>query len=187
MGLIKIRRSDRRLAEDDRLRDKYLDRHRSPEELVARYEAEAKRLGLRIENKSSHWGRLSRMSTTYYRELRLGTGAQNYKPFPKARLLAHELFHARQWRWWEPTKFRTRYVFWTRWRWAIEVQAYCESVRAMISMGASDKAVDAYIEDRPRVLWENYALKGLRRDHVYRYTKAILRNAATEHRARVAA
>lgn len=190
MGLIKIRDKDIRLAQSQRFRDDALDRswRGDAEGLLARWNAEARSMGLRIEHKKSLFGlRWSKFSTAFYRVIRLGTTFKSKEPEWQAVTMGHEMFHARQWRGYRPAKFRTRYLFWTRWRWAIEVQAYCESVRVLVALGASNKTIDRYIAARPDVLWNNYALRGLRKKDVYAYTLLALKDAREEAERRLAA
>lgn len=188
MGLIKLRDKDIRRARSERYRDKALDRRWGANDLLERWMQEAKGMGVRVVPKTSFFGmRLSKMSTTYYREIRLGTGYPDKRPEWKAVTMGHEMLHARQWRGYGRNKFRTRYLFWTRWRWAIEVQAYSESVRILVALGANDETLTEYIASRSDVLWNSYALKGLRRKDVYVYTHSILCDARVEAERRLAA
>jgi len=189
MGLIKLRDKDIRIAQSQRFRDDALDRswNGDAEGLIARWKAEARTMKVAIEYKSSHFGRWSKLSTTFYRSIRLGTTFKSRPPEWQAVTMGHEIFHARQWRGYGPSKFRTRYLFWTRWRWAIEVQAYCESVRVLVALGANDDTIRDYIADRPAVLWRNYAIKSIWKKDVYAYTLLALKDAWEEAERRVKA
>ena len=138
-------------------------------------------MGVRVVPKTSIFGsRLSKMSTTYYSEIRLGTDYPRLSQAWQAVVMGHEMLHARQWRAYGRNRFRTRYLFRTRWRWAVEVQAYAESLRIMVALGFSSEAIESYISTRGDVLWENYALRSLRKDHVLRYTAQILDDARAD-------
>lgn len=185
MGLIRIRKADVDLALDSRLHDPVLDESwkGEPERLKVHYRKEWERYGVKAVYKSTSYGRLSKMTTTYYRKIRLGTGYAKAEPEWQAVTDAHETVHVRQWRRWGRNRFRTRYLFWTRWRWAIEVQAYAESVRALVALGASESKIRDYITRRPKVLWDNYALKSLRKNDVYSMTIFVLQKTWDDAKA----
>jgi hypothetical protein len=179
VGLIRLRGEDIALARDDRHGDAVLDCDWSRKEaaLLDHFEHAAQWMGLAVVNKPDLGTSLSRMSTTYYRELRLGTGYADKTDAWKAVTMAHEILHARQWRHWGPATFRTRYMFWTRWRWAIEVQAYRESVRCLVALGVRPSTLDEYIASRPGVLWSKYAIKTLHKGDVFEHTMRLLTEA----------
>jgi hypothetical protein len=139
--------------------------------------SDVRALGLRVVKKSSTSMRLSKMSTTYFSELRLGSGYDDRPIHDQAALIAHELYHARQWRHYGRATFATSYVMRPKWRWAIETQAYGESVRAWVAMGATREFVMRYIETRADVLLRDYALGILNKESVRASTSAVLRRA----------
>jgi len=183
MGLIRIRDRDIRLAESQRFRDDALDRpwFKNASGLLIRWRTEARLLGVRLVSKRSLFGlRFSKFSTAYYKEIRLGTTYNRKSDEWKAVTLGHELVHSRQWRGYGRNTFRTRYILSMRWRWAIEVQAYAESVRILAALGASREEISNYIDTRPGALWDSYGLRGLRKKDVYTYTLRTLRDARDE-------
>jgi hypothetical protein len=176
MGLIRLRDDDVALArsradEDIALSGPWAGQ---AQRLCARYLDEAKSLNLRVVEKSSTWLRLSKVSTTYYKEIRLGSDWKEKDIHDQAVILAHELRHARQWRRYGPSTFRNRYIFYTRWRWGVEVQCYAESIRALVALGAVPTAVDKYIDDRVKALWEHYVLGTLHKGDVMTHTRRVL-------------
>ena len=176
MGLIRLRDDDIALArsrsdEDIALSGPWAGQ---ADPLCKRYFDEAKEMGLRVVEKSSTWLRLSKMSTTYYKELRLGSGWKEKDIHDQAVILAHELRHARQWRRYGRTTFRNHYIFHTRWRWAVETQCYCESIRALVALGAAPAVIDKYVDDRVKALWESYALGSLHKGDVMTHSRRVL-------------
>lgn len=187
MGLIKLRDKDIALARDDRHGDsmvksladaarleKKLPISADGGNLIQRFQLQAEIMGLALEKKSGG-SKLARMSTTYYGSIRLGSKYDSLSDEWKSVLLAHELVHARQWRHFGRRTFRTRYLFWTRWRWAIEVQAYRESVRMLIALGASKGLIESYIDARTKSLLSNYTLSSLNLKNVRTATVKLLR------------
>lgn len=175
MGLIKLRSQDLALARDESYHDPTIERGRwEASELIERFELLADRMGVAIDRKGDNGTPLSRMSTTYYTTIRLGTSYDDKSPAWQAVTLGHELCHARQWRGYGRSTFRTRYLFWPRWRWSIEMQAYRESIRVMMALRFKASTIADFIDERPDVLLDKYAIGTLDHANVRTYTQKIL-------------
>jgi hypothetical protein len=177
VGLIKLREEDVTLASSTAFLDKDLaDFGKNSGAMLEDCFAWAKDNGFAIKQKSSHFGgRLSKMSTTYYKEIRVGARWTEFSVPKRAAVLKHEIVHARQWRHYGQGSFATKYIFSARFRWAVEVQAYRESIRVYRTLGAVEKWLREYVKDLvPNSLWKNYALKTLRKDDVYDEARRIL-------------
>lgn len=184
MGFMKLRTKDIELARDDRYQDPFIatlaqQRWREmmtadPDDLIERFKREAALLGVGFESKPDAGTKLSRMSTTYYATIRLGTNFEGKDAKNQAITLGHELLHARQWRGFGRSKFRTRYMFWPRWRWAIEMQAYRESIRIMLALGYTRDDCERYAISRVSSMLSSYGLGSLRRDDVAEWTRRVL-------------
>lgn len=185
--MTRIREVDLQLARSRLGEDPLLDRRwKGPEaesELFHNQIDQAQAMGLELVVKSSFWGSLSVMSTTYFKQIRLGNDWSDLSRTMKVVLLAHELRHARQWREYGRATFRTNYLFQPRWRWAVEVQGYCESVRTLVALGASPDWIEQYIDHRVGSLWKKYALKTIRKDDLFGYSKSILMKKVAVARA----
>ncbi len=178
MGAIKIRSKDVKLAKDCRhLRLDY-DSFKSVEQLREYIDhLVIDGFGMRIEKKTSRANVMSKFTTTYYKEMRLGIDFDELDEPIQAVVMAHELVHVYQWRHYGRAKFGPKYVMSGRFRWAMEMQAYRESVRWRKLM--NDSKLDQYCKDRWEVLWREYFLwPTLRRDHVRNKTRKILREEA---------
>jgi hypothetical protein len=182
MGLIMLRDDDIELASWTRFHDEDLEKFgRNAAAMLADAEKWARDAGYVIKPKTSFFGsRFSKMTTTYYKEIRVGDGWAGYTPPKKASILKHEIVHAKQWRHYGRGTFGARYIFSARFRWAMEVQAYRESVRAYRTLGAKESWLRTYAtKDVPDILWQNYMLGVLRKGDVYEHTaKILLREAA---------
>lgn len=177
MGLVRLRDSDVDLASWTRFHDADIDRHgRDAVAMLKDAEKWAHDHGYVIKQKTSFFGsRFSKMTTTYYKEIRVGDGWEGYSVPKKASILKHEIVHAQQWRNFGRAEFGSRYVFSARFRWAMEVQAYRESVRAYRTLGATEKWLRNYAtREVPDVLWQNYMLGLLRKGDIYEHTARIL-------------
>lgn len=139
-------------------------------------------MGKDLVLKSTSHLKLSKMTTTYYRQVRLGSGWIDLNIEQKAYILVHEAVHARQWEYYGPLKFGNRYVFWPRWRWAIEVQGYREGIMwgvVVLSARGVDKVetesllkrkIDQVIES----LLGKYALGTVNKSDIRKHTRKIL-------------
>lgn len=182
---LRIRKKDLKLASSRVHRDPVLDKdHRGKAHALSlHYRRTWKRYGVTPVYKSTFWGRLSKMSTTYYKQVRLGTTYRKLSDGGKALTDGHETVHVKQWRHYGRSTFRTRYLFWTRWRWAVEVQAYAESVRVLVALGARDEEIREYITSRPTVLWEKYVgMKLIRKRDLWSNTILVLQQAYDDAR-----
>lgn len=185
--MLKLRPKDIELAWSELLRDDILDQdwRGRADELMAHYRKVWKKVGVKAVKKSSAFGRLSKMTTTYFKQIRLGTGYDKKSDEWKAATDAHETVHVKQWRRWGRNRFRSRYLFWPRWRWAIEMQGYTESVRALVALGAADELLHEFIQSRPGSLKRNYALGILNQDQMSKETLRILTQAWNDHKKRL--
>lgn len=176
MGLIRIRKPkpdyDRALAR--RFEDLRLGEYDTPEKMLAHCLAELQRYGVRIAKKAPMKTKYARMTTAFYRQVRVGTTWDRKSTAAKAVTLAHELVHIRQWRHFGRIAFGSSYVFSARWRWAMEMNAYRESMRAMKILGYSKTHRKNSATTRGPSMYGTYALRGLRRDHVVNYTREVL-------------
>ena len=73
--------------------------------------------------------------------------------------------------------FARRYVFSARFRWAVEVQAYSESLRAWAALGMGRKGLLSAAYEYANKLPKTYALGVLRKRHVVGKAKQIFREA----------
>lgn len=171
------------LARDSRHNNKYLKRYTTPQDVFDRYipyfEDE---LGLELKEKDSNFLRLSKMTTTYFNEIRLGANWSEYSDYQKANIYVHEAVHARQWRTVGRFRFGTWYLRRPRWRWAIEMQGYRESVRwAVIELDAKKaptRAIEAEVRRRSEsvtgILLNGYSLARVSKYDRAKYTKQII-------------
>lgn len=132
--MARLSSADIKLAKSREFLDDYLDRRRSPTELLEHCLAELDEMGYRLVKKkgSSNWKR-KRLTTTLRRKIYLGVTWDKKTVAQQAALLAHELVHARQHR--GLARFIWRYLADSTFRWAVEAQAYRETVRAWRAMG----------------------------------------------------
>jgi len=171
------------LARDSKHNNRYLERYLTPLDVMDRYfpyfEDE---LGLELVTKDSNFLRLSKMTTTYYKQVRLGSDWPNYNVYQKANTLVHEAVHARQWRSYGRYRFGTWYLRRPRWRWAMEMQGYRESMRWSIinlhGRRASSRRIEAEIKRRADavtgILVNGYVLGRVSRSDRMTQTKRIM-------------
>lgn len=177
MGLIKLRDQDVDLAMSRQFLDQDIaDFGKNAGAMLQDAFDWAKANSFSIKKKASHFGsRLSKMSTTYYKEIRVGSLWEEFIVPKRAAVLKHEIVHAKQWRHYGRASFGSKYIFSARFRWAMEVQAYRESTRVYRTLGAVEKWLREYVNDAvPNSLWGSYALGTLRKDDVYEQTRKIL-------------
>lgn len=185
--MLNLREKDIDFARSELHRDDILDKdwRGKADELGSHYRKIWEGVGVRAVKKSSAFGRLSKMTTTFYKQIRLGTNYDKKSPEWKAATDAHETVHVHQWRRWGRNRFRSRYIFWPRWRWSIEMQGYTESIRALVCLGASDELIHEFIQSRPGSLKSGYALGILNQDQMSTETLRILTQAWNDHKKRV--
>ena len=176
MGWTRIRSKHVRWAGDDTYYNKVkalLAGADTAEEIIARCEQEARRLGLRVVKKDSSSMKWSKMTTTWYREIRLGSDFDDEPEWARAVIWAHEMVHVYQWRGMGRARFASRYA-WRLWRWAIEIQAYRMSVHIRKVLKIRKSWTERYIRDRPYRLKAVYLLGGLRWSHLRNKTRSVL-------------
>lgn len=116
-------------------------------------------LGVTLIQKKSSKMQWSTMTTAMYRDVYLGSGWEDKSMAGKAQTLSHELVHLRQWRKYGPIRFALRYIFSSRFRWAMEIQAYRMSVAVRKTLRV--RATREYINARPEKLRSIYKMKSL--------------------------
>jgi len=176
MGLTRLRGSAIRSANDDRYFSMVLNLicgATTPEEIILRCEDEANRLDMKIMTKASTSLKWSKMTTTFYREIRLSQGYSDKSPWQKAATWCHEMVHVYQWRGMGRTKFASRYA-WRTSRWWIEMQAYRMDIYISKMSLAKTTKIQDYIESMPSNLRSGYALGGLRQKDLRDATREVL-------------
>jgi len=190
MGL-RLRKKDIKLARTKRFFNPKLKDYPDPamvEERYRRYFVED--MGMEIVHKKSWDLWLTKATTVYYKQLRLGEDWEDKNIFQKAMTWVQEGVHPKQWRHYKRNKFRTRYLFWPRWRWAQEVPGYAETARWIVIHAKHNKWSDERLN---RVLEEfithvsneslgsnRYALRVVHKGDRRYWTKKILWEVARE-------
>lgn len=185
MGLTRIRSSAVRSANDDRYFKKVLkliDGADTPGEIINRCEREAKRMGLKVTTKSSTSLKWSKMTTTFYREIRLGVDFDDEPEWAQAVIWCHEMVHVYQWRGMGRVGFARRYA-WRVSRWWIEMQAYRMSIHVRKLLKVNHRMTERYIRAKPSSLRGGYALGGLRWKHLRDKTSSVLFGELEKKRA----
>lgn len=171
-SVVRLRDRDLAFARSRRFLNPELERKWSDRELHDYCRRRLLSMGYRFVHKvgPSSW-KLKRFTTTLRRVIYLGVGWSSKSWRAKAATLAHELVHALQWK--SLRAFGVRYVFDERFRFAVECQAYRETVRAFRAMGLHEQAVQDYADGVPDDFVKGYAItdRGLRND---------IRNAMTD-------
>lgn len=164
-----------RLAKDPLCLSPFLDKSRRPEHVAEHARQQLRQLGYTLRRKRGPSGwKTKRMSTTLRRVVWLGVNFDERAPIDQAALLMHELCHARQMRVY--SRFLARYIADSRFRWAMEAQAYRESVRAMRSMGAPKQRIRNYSHGRAEAIIRGYFILGRRlRRAIRKNTEGIVR------------
>ncbi len=176
MGWLRLRNKHIDLALSSRHLNKSLAKLDTPEKMIAHYEKLAKKKGLRVRPKSSFFGpNFQKMTTTYWKQIRLGKDFPTYSPEAQAGLWAHEWIHVEQWEHYGVVRFATLYLM-ARRSWAFEMQAYRESVRAKKVLGVSRKRIEEFIDRKPKSLWKGYPImRQIRWKHFKKQTLFVLR------------
>lgn len=154
--------------------DPHLDRPWEAAALKYHAEQRAKKMGYKIVNKRSWGTKLSKFTTTYYRQIRVGEKYPDYPIEAQAIIMCHEIVHARQWRHYKPARFATRYLASARFRWAMEVQGYAEGIHAAVALGADEDYIEHQIQHRANTLRKSYSMWSLRASDVRSATRNIL-------------
>lgn len=172
---MRLRASDIRLAKSPLALDRFLLEPRTPEQVIEYAQKRLANMGYTIKRKRGPKGWKSRrMTTTLRRTIWLGVGWDGKLARDKAATLMHELVHAEQW--WIHQGFLARYIASPRFRWAMEVQAYRESVRTYRAVGFTGPGLERYIQARANTIIRSYFMIGrrLRRD-IRKNTAGIVR------------
>ncbi len=187
MGAFKIRNKDIARQNDDKYLDKVPNQIKgadTPDEIISQCKKEAKRLGLRIVHKSSTFPRLSKFTTTLYKEIRLGTSFRDKPRWVQATIWAHEMVHVYQWRGEKRARFALRYIgFPGRYRWAYEMQAYRMSIHVRKVLKATRSSTNRSIEARPKGMKKGYSLGLLRWRDLRGDTRDVLYDELERKRA----
>lgn len=178
----RIRDKDIRLARSTRHFPDFLTHAMRPSELLGAAIMDVESMGYTIVKKSSSFLRLSKFSTTYYNQIRVGSGWDEYSTGQKGSVMTHEGGHGRQWRYYTPIVFAFRYMTYPRFRWAIEMQGYSMSVWAYHAMGYSEKSILGYIERRAKTIRSEYKMWSINAADVERHTRELLTSAYNDAR-----
>ena len=176
MGWTRLKSKDIRRAEYDGYYDKVLDLIKgckTPKQIIEKCEAEARRLKLQVVKKYSSSMKWSKMTTTFYKEIRLGADFDDEPDWAQAVIWAHEMVHVYQWRGMGRGTFASRYA-WRSWRWAIEMQGYRMSLHVRKVLGIKREWNARYIRAMPSILKSGYVLGGLRWSHLRDRTREVL-------------
>ena len=145
----------------------------NPTKALANEMREAQRLGVKIVYKVLNFGKWLTYSTTFLRwGIRLSPEWKGEQGFGKARHVRHELVHSRQWRGLGRALFGFLYAI-AEWRWAIEMQAFREDVKATVQAGVNKADVLEYVEERISDL-SLYSLGRLDQEHMEETTRELL-------------
>jgi len=176
MGWLKIKSKHKKLALSNKCLDKGIYTLDTAEKMLAHYERKAEKRGIKIIPKTSRFGNWSKMTTTFRWNIRAGQDYESLSTQRKALVLAHEFPHVEQWDTYR--LFGPRYLG-ARWGWAMEMQAYRQSIRAMKVLGFKADEVERYIRKMPNILWKSYWLmRQIRRRDFDRITLKVLRAEA---------
>jgi hypothetical protein len=172
---LSIRAEDVALAKSMKRHDTFLDKPRTAKEIITHAYKVAEELGIGISEKSSRWGKWSKLSTTYPIEIRVGSNFRNLTEAEQAIVLMHELRHVRQWYEFGIKKYAYSYVGDPRFGWAMEVECYGESLWTAVAMGGSKSFLDKYVHNRDDTLIESYLLlRPIKQTHLRKHTDAIM-------------
>jgi hypothetical protein len=173
----RIRDRDIRLARSTRHFPKFLNRRYEAKDLLEVSTADVKSMGYTIVKKSSSLLRLSKFTTTYLRQIRVGSGWDEYSTGHKAATMTHEGGHGRQWRYYRPARFAFMYLAYPRFRWAMEMQGYSLSIWCYHAMGYDDKAIAGFIDRRAKGMRASYSLRAIHAGDFERRTREVLTSA----------
>lgn len=175
---MKLRLDDLDLARDDSTADPNLADPPSgrwtPATLLEHLHDELARYDVTLKPKVAKTGRFARLTTTYYQHVRVPEDWDERGTLGQVLTLAHELVHVRQWRKYGRARFGGRYVFSPRWRWAMEVQAYRESIRVRKVLGMGKGEAEQYAGRVAARMWTTYRLWPLSKAHVRKYAKMLM-------------
>ena len=176
MGVLKIRSRHKKLALSDDCLDKRVFQLDTPEKMLEHYERRAEKMGIKIIPKTSSLRNWSKMTTTFRWNIRAGHDYESYSTQRKALTLCHEFVHVDQWDIYR--LFGPRYLG-ARWGWAMEMQAYRQTLRGKKALGFTDAEIEQYIRATPDALWKSYWLmRPIRRRDFDNFTLAVLQSEA---------
>jgi hypothetical protein len=181
--LYRLRDQDIELALDDSLRDEWLDKPRKPIECLDHFACVAEEMGLSVVIKRKR--NPFQMNIALERRIKFSSKYPGYSTTFKASVYGHELYHARQWDHWGTARFRNRYLTRPRFQWAMETQAYAESVRIFVAQGLPDHKITRYILGIPKTLRGYPLARLIRWQDLDNMTVGVLRRAATQAAARL--
>ncbi len=173
MGRKRLRVKDIAIASSKRWRDPNLGDYKTASPMIAHCRVEARSFGVRIVHKVRSSLRMSKVSTAYYRQIRLGTDYETAQSFSQAATMAHEMVHVRQWRYYGRLGFAWRYVMSPRFRWAVECNAFAEGVRALRILGIH-AAIGHEVHTRATQMRGPYRLRSINESDLVTQTRKIL-------------
>ena len=177
MGILRLKNSHIKLALDDNIYrrvHRIIGNTRDPDLLISRCRDHAKQLDISVVTKPKSSLKISKFTTTYYKQIRLASDIDDYTLFSKATLWPHELAHVFQWRVVGRSTFAFRYLR-ARWRWIFEMQAYRVSIEVMRRLGASQSKINKYIANKPQSLRDGYKLGSIRWKDLKSATERVLK------------
>ncbi len=190
----RLKKSHLKLARSYKFNNTKLHKYQTAQEALDAYIPWLeKRRKLVIKSTKHH--RLSKATTTYYKEIRLGSGWESKNSEQKAYILVHEAVHVRQWDHYGRLRFGGKYIFDARFRWAVEVQGYREGIMwgvvVLKARGHSDTKVRDILQDKidrciRSLLGKTYALKSIRRSDIKKHSRAIFEESITWQLRRLA-
>lgn len=178
----RLRKSDLKLARSFKFNNSKLHKYETAQEALDGYIPWLKKRR-KLVIKDTKYKRLSKATTTYYKEIRLGSGWEKKNSEQKAYILVHEAVHVRQWDYYGAFKFGRKYIFNARFRWAVEVHGYREGIMwgvvVLKARGHSDKKIreilDAKIDQTIKtLLGKTYLLTTIRSSDIKKHTRKIL-------------
>lgn len=143
---------------------------RDPEEALAEAQRLIKERHIRVLPKAEGHEGWGKFTTTFPRKIYVATYYEDLGPKFKASTMWHELVHVRQYDRHTPKYMGMLYLT-AEGRWALEVQAYRETFRAMRLFGVPEKAIQEQMVPTAEMLYEYYELGSMPRD--YAITKAV--------------
>lgn len=190
----RLRKSDLKRARSYKFNNTKLHKYETAQEALDGYIPwlEKRR---KLVIKSTKYNRLSKATTTYYKEIRLGSGWESKNSEQKAYILVHEAVHVRQWDHYGRLKFGSKYVFDVRFRWAVEVQGYREGIMwgvvVLKARGHSDSKVRDILQAKidqsiNSLLGKTYLLNRISRSDIKKHSRAIFEESITWQLRRLA-
>jgi hypothetical protein len=170
-----MRLRSKHIREGRRRRELTRDIPSDPSSALAHVTSLIHRYGWKLEPKPGFFKGGWKWATTLRRRIWLQANWNERSTAAKVRILYHELVHIRQRRRLGHGRFVWRWLR-ARWRWALEVAAYHETVRVMRALGDSDREIDQWITARVGKLRKSYRLRKIGSKQFSRETLKILRS-----------